>query len=324
MALQAGVATSKILVLVGAGLTGSVLLRSGRLSDLISELQALMTKIDENGESSDSSETAAILAAQVRRLAQEVRQLASSRSITVVNGSGQSGSLASYLMPIVAFGAIGYGYMWWKGWSFSDVMFVTKRNMSNAVASMTKQLDQFSTALAATKRHLTQRIENLDGKMDEQKEISKLIKNEVVEVREDLSQIGFDIDAIQKMVAGLEGKIETLEDKQDFANAGVWYLCQFVGGTKDGRVPEVLQNFSAKAQLERAAPKFTEDKSIKGLQYIADTIQSGTVDKTKANAILENDIAHISSKNDSAKGPTKIHRSFATRVSLKRTISLNE
>ena len=31
----------------------------------------------------------------------------------------------------------------------------------------------------ATKRHLTQRIENLDGKLDEQKEISKLIKNEV-------------------------------------------------------------------------------------------------------------------------------------------------
>lgn len=31
----------------------------------------------------------------------------------------------------------------------------------------------------ATKRHLTQRIENLDGKLDDQKEISKSIKNEV-------------------------------------------------------------------------------------------------------------------------------------------------
>lgn len=31
----------------------------------------------------------------------------------------------------------------------------------------------------ATKRHLTQRIENLDGKLDEQVEISKLIRNEV-------------------------------------------------------------------------------------------------------------------------------------------------
>eukprot|EP01018_Ginkgo_biloba_P014133 Gb_30348 [translate_table: standard] len=93
-------------------------------------------------------------------------------------------------------------------------MYVTKRNVENVVASVTKQLDQVSTALAATKRHLTQRLENVDGKLDEQKEISKVIKDEVFEVRGDLSQIGFDIEAIQKMVSGLEGKIVTLEDKQ--------------------------------------------------------------------------------------------------------------
>ncbi|KAH9299388.1 hypothetical protein KI387_031070, partial [Taxus chinensis] len=182
---------------------------------------------------------------------------------------------------------------------------------------VTKQLDQVSTALAATKRHLTQRLENLDGKMDEQKEISKLIKNEVIEVREDISQIGFDIDAIQKMVAGLEGKIGTLEDKQDFANAGVWYLCEFVKGTKDGRMPEVLQDFPAKAQLEHTAPMFAEGKSLKGLQFLADTIESGTIEKTKLNSILPNDIDDSPSKTNSAMGPTKIHRSFATRVSLK-------
>lgn len=33
----------------------------------------------------------------------------------------------------------------------------------------------------ATKRHLTQRIENLDGKLDDQLEISKLIKTEVTQ-----------------------------------------------------------------------------------------------------------------------------------------------
>lgn len=31
----------------------------------------------------------------------------------------------------------------------------------------------------AAKKHLTQRIENLDGKMDEQIEVSKLIRSEV-------------------------------------------------------------------------------------------------------------------------------------------------
>jgi len=121
-----------------------------------------------------------------------------------------------------------------QGLSLTDVMFVTKRNMANAVQSMSKQLEQVSSALAATKRHLTQRLENLDGKMDEQVEVSKAIRNEVNDVKVDLSQVGFDIEAIQQMVAGLEGKIELLENKQDVANTGIWYLCQVAGGIKDG------------------------------------------------------------------------------------------
>jgi hypothetical protein len=35
-----------------------------------------------------------------------------------------------------------------QGLSVSDVMFVTKRNMANAVQSMSKQLEQVSSALA--------------------------------------------------------------------------------------------------------------------------------------------------------------------------------
>lgn len=80
-------------------------------------------------------------------------------------------------------------------------------------------------------------------------------------------------------------KIVTLEDKQDFANVGVWYLCQFVGGMKDGSMPQFIQDFPARAQLEFPTPQFTDGNSLKGLQYIADTIQSGIVDKTNVKAI---------------------------------------
>lgn len=38
-----------------------------------------------------------------------------------------------------------------QGWSFSDVMFVTKHNMANAVASVSKQLDTVTEALAVSK-----------------------------------------------------------------------------------------------------------------------------------------------------------------------------
>ncbi|EMS54822.1 hypothetical protein TRIUR3_05080 [Triticum urartu] len=136
----------------------------------------------------------ALIQAQIRHLAQEVRDLTLSKPITILSGKSDSGgSLSSYILPAAAVGALGYCYMWCKkslgnhtfcvcvdptGWSLSDVMFVTKRNMASAVDSMSKQLEQVSSALAATKRHLTKRLENLDGKMDEQVEVSKQIRNE--------------------------------------------------------------------------------------------------------------------------------------------------
>lgn len=37
-----------------------------------------------------------------------------------------------------------------QGWSFSDMMFVTKHNMANAVASVSKQLDNVTEALTVS------------------------------------------------------------------------------------------------------------------------------------------------------------------------------
>ncbi|CAA6670150.1 unnamed protein product [Spirodela intermedia] len=241
MAMQTGISSSKVLILMGAGLTGSVILRSGRLSDVISELQELIKGINEVEISShyDSS----LLAAQVRRLAQEVRDLTLSRPITIVNGHpSPSGNLGSYVLPAAALGAMGYCYMWWKGWSFSDVMFVTKNNMSNAVASVSKQLEQVSAAVSSTRRYLTQRLEILNEKVDDQAETSKVILNEVNEVKSDLSQIGFDIEAIHNMVTDLEGKVGLIESKQEYVNAGIWYLCQATGAVSDGQNAKQLQS----------------------------------------------------------------------------------
>ncbi|GFZ00127.1 GRIP/coiled-coil protein, putative [Actinidia rufa] len=206
MAMQSGIGFSKIVILVGAGYTSTILLKNGKLSDVLGELQSLLKGLEKNGESSQADgDHSDAIASQVRRLAMEVRQLASARQITVLNGSsGQLGNITNLIVPATALGALGYGYMWWKGLSFSDLMYVTKRNMANAVSNLTKHLEHVSEALAATKRHLTQRIENLDGKMDQQVELSKLIKNEVTDVRADLSQVGYDLDSLQRMVSGLE------------------------------------------------------------------------------------------------------------------------
>ena len=38
-----------------------------------------------------------------------------------------------------------------QGWSFSDVMFVTKRNMATAVATVSKQLENVHETLAVSR-----------------------------------------------------------------------------------------------------------------------------------------------------------------------------
>ncbi|KAF3650424.1 putative pectate lyase [Capsicum annuum] len=236
MALQTGIGLGRIIFIMGAGYTGTVLFQKGKLSDVIGELQNFVRNYEKSGET-DAGDSD--LAAQVRKLTMEVHQFASARSITVLNGNS-SGHLTGLIIPTATVGALGYGYMWWKGLSFSDLMYVTKKSMTNAVSNLTKHLEHVSEALASTKRHLTQRIENVDGKLDNQMDMSKLLRSEVNDVRGDLSEINSDLDELQRMVSGLDGKLLSLEGKQELANAGVMYLCNIVNG-KRVKMPDTLQ-----------------------------------------------------------------------------------
>ncbi|KAI4305719.1 hypothetical protein L6164_029068 [Bauhinia variegata] len=310
MALQAGVQTSKILILVGAGLTGSVVLRSGRLSELIAQLQDLLNGVNE-AEILPGRYDTALLAAQIRQLAQEIKELTLSQPITIFNGNSSSaGSFASYILPAAAVGALGYCYMRWKGLSFSDVMFVTKRNMAEAVATVAKQLENVHETIASTKRHLTKRLEGLDWKLNGQMELSRLISTDVNEMKTDLSQIGCDVDLIYQMLSGLEGKANLLESKQDTTNAGILYLSQFAQGFKDEPNSRVFREIgSVPTNRSKMA---LEDKSPKGLQFIAET--TNTVEKSVV--VGEKKVGLSLSNEEAPVLRPRIHRSFPVGISL--------
>ncbi|XVF81531.1 hypothetical protein PTKIN_Ptkin15bG0162700 [Pterospermum kingtungense] len=315
MAMQAGVQTSKVIILMGAGLTGSIVLRSGRLSELISQLQELLKGVDDV-QFSPYKYDHTVLAAQIKQLAQELKDLASSNPVTIVNGgSGSGGGIASYLVPAAAIGALGYYYMKWKGLSFYDVMFVTKQNMADAVAAVSKQLDNVSATLNSTKRHLSRRLESLDWKVEEQMETSRQIANNVDELNSNLSEIGFSMEMIHQMVAGLEGKIELLESKQDVANSGLYYLCQFAQGVKDGVNTKLFQDVAAKLAIDSAA-KFQET-TVKGLQFLTENNESAESEKPTVNS-EENDQESPVKKVPTM--TTKIHRSYAGGISWARDI----
>ncbi|KAL3754422.1 hypothetical protein ACJRO7_001627 [Eucalyptus globulus] len=313
MALQTGVSSSKVLILVGAGLTGSIVFNSGRLSELVAQLQEILKGVDEAEVSSNKFDSA-LLAAQIRQLAQDIKELSLSAPITIYNGnSTSSGSYASYLVPAAALGAMGYCYMWWKGLSFTDAMFVTKRNMANAVTTVSKQLENVSQTLATTRRHLSKRLESLDWKLEEQKEISQLIADDVDDVKLNLSQIGLNVEVIHQMVSGLEDKIELIESKQDVTNSGLWHLCQLADGFQDAQKSKKIKDVSGTNNLRLPY----EETSAKGLQFISET--NGLSD-------IENSITSAKQNDDSLvkeKVPIttrRIHRSYQVGISLAQGI----
>ncbi|KAK4792252.1 hypothetical protein SAY86_022687 [Trapa natans] len=270
MAMHSGLGISKILILAGAGYTGTILLNNGKLSDLLGELQKVVKGLEKTGLQSDGeSDYSEAIAAQVRRLTMEVRKLASSQGVTVLNGSsGQICNLTNMIVPAATLGALGYGYMWWKGLSFSDLMYVTKRNMANAVANLTQNLECVTEALNAAKRHLTQRMENLDGKMDDQRELSKEIKNDVCVVKSNLDGIGYELETLQQLVFGLDGRLGSLEYNQDWANTGIRYLCCVANGQKV-EMPKILQEQLKISGAPRANITYPNHK---GLKDFADVI----------------------------------------------------
>ncbi|CAN6336477.1 unnamed protein product [Urochloa humidicola] len=275
---QAGMGLTKVVVLVGAGVAGSVVLRNGRLAEILGELQEILDKGSKgkSGEGVEGGSEYELLTSQVRRLAMDVRQIANNRPITVLHGGSSQSGVSALIVPAATVGALGYGYMWWKGISFSDLMYVTKRNMANAVSSMTKHLEQVQSSLAAAKRHLTQRIEKLDDKLDQQKALSGQIRDDVTDARLKLENIGSEIKNIKELVWGLDGKIDSMEAKQDFSCAGMMYLCQFIE-QNGGKLPERLEGPKAPAK------RFGGQKFLQGLQL---AIESGNYGKDTINSLI--------------------------------------
>ncbi|KAI8013674.1 hypothetical protein LOK49_LG05G02241 [Camellia lanceoleosa] len=54
VAMQTGMGLSKILILVGAGYTSTILVKNDKLSDILGEIQSLVKGMEKNGESSKS------------------------------------------------------------------------------------------------------------------------------------------------------------------------------------------------------------------------------------------------------------------------------
>lgn len=277
MVLHVALGASKILILVGASVAGSILVQNGSLSDFCNDTYKVLVKHlkYEGGGSSQQSLADPNLLAQLGRLKQELSHLASERSsVTIVSaGSSSSGVAISVGVPVLVIGATGYGYMRLRGLSLSDLMYVTRHSMSSAISTVSKQLEQVTTALTATKRHLNTRIDKLSINLDQNKELQVELKDEVGCLRDDIARYGLEIETVQRIVQTLGVKIGNIENKQDVANTGVIYLCNFVEGMQNSQQSPALQGGFRRPRLERATSSFGST-GLKELQSISYVLQS--------------------------------------------------
>ncbi|KAJ1288383.1 hypothetical protein BS78_02G085700 [Paspalum vaginatum] len=235
----------RAVLLIGIGAVGTpIALRSCKLAEILDELRDKGEAGVESGAGANANSGAGgggievALAQQLAHLSAAVLQIKANNATVVVDTAG-NGAGSYLIVPVATVGAVSYCYMWWKGISFSSLMYVTKRNMANAVANMTKHLEQVQSSLAAAKKHLTQRIQHVDDKLEQQKEISVQIKDQVTCAKLKIKNIGSDMNTIKNMVLGLDEKMDSIEAKQNYSCQAVGYLCKFIEERSE-RLPERL------------------------------------------------------------------------------------
>ncbi|KAJ3683291.1 hypothetical protein LUZ60_013518 [Juncus effusus] len=261
-------ALGKLTLAVGAAFVGSALVKEGSslpgFSDIFSGAFKILKHLQQDTESPKSKSTTSkpqtdSLLAQVNNLRQELQILASNRSVTIVTGSSSGSRGINRYTAIIVIGAAGYLYIRWKGWKLSDMMFVTRRGLADASAAVGKQLEQVQSSIIAAKKFLATRIDRVDIRLDECKEITESTRDEVVELHGDINAFQEDMQSVHLVVQNLETKLGRLEMSQDLTTRGIYDLCQYANRLEQqNRYSEALQGSPASS----SRPAIESSKSL--------------------------------------------------------------
>ncbi|BAT89475.1 hypothetical protein VIGAN_06043800 [Vigna angularis var. angularis] len=242
MALPLG----KLTILIGAGIVGSVIAKEGSLPD-VSGLGAFKVVLKQFKSSDPAPAVKKLphndaLMAQVNSLRQELQLLARDRSITIVNSSGTGGK--KYVTVIVIVVA-GYGYVWWKGWKLPDLMFATKRSLSDACTSIGNQMGKLYGTIDDVKKKLSSRMNRLDESLDECAALTESTREEISVTQQKADKISGNFKSVHVAVRVLASRIKEIEEKQVATTEGVTMLCQFTKTLENSRTTEYIQPSSS-------------------------------------------------------------------------------
>ncbi|KAF6148432.1 hypothetical protein GIB67_038787 [Kingdonia uniflora] len=128
-----------------------------------------------------------------------------------------------------------------EGWKFSDMMFATKRSLSDACSTVGKELDNVSSSVRDAKQFLSTRIDRVDSNIDACHKLACDTIAEVSDLKGDLLVFGVDVESVHRVVQNLETKIGRIEGKQDITTKGIRTLCGFVQKLEKNETGAFLQ-----------------------------------------------------------------------------------
>ncbi|KAL6557103.1 hypothetical protein OROMI_017453 [Orobanche minor] len=251
MALPLG----KLTLLVGAGLVGTVLAKEGRVSNVSDFFSGAFKIVFKQLRKDDSAASSPkprndSLVQEVNTLRQMLQSLAQERSVTIVTGDRSASGKYGMVVIVVV---VGYGYVWWKGWRLSDMMFATRHGLNDACASVAKQLENVYSSISTTRKHLSSRIDRVDCKIDECTDNTVATREEVSELRVDVKLIGSDVQSVHHVVRSLETKICRIEGRQVvFTNemtSGVGKLVNFVKNFENSRSTDQIEGAASSSGM---------------------------------------------------------------------------
>ncbi|AQK95750.1 hypothetical protein Zm00014a_041723 [Zea mays] len=270
-----------VFIVLGSGVAGSLLTGDTKLPKLgdVFSGAAKFVKKHEGGAaksgsgSSDNQNTSQQLLSQINYIREELHTLQASTPTTVVTSAVKSGS-GPYAIT--------------AGWNLSDMMFVTRRGLSEACSAVGSHLDKVSDSVVVTRKHLAGRIARVDISLDETQQIIEGTRDEVGIIHGDLSAFQEDLQSVNLVVRTLESKMGRLECSQDQMVDGINHLCEFTRKLEYSQTKANISSPSVPAVMDSSYSERIVEKATSCLPRLAlEAPNSPVVPRPEETSLLQ-------------------------------------
>eukprot|EP00736_Rhodelphis_marinus_P002099 Rmarinus@m.16062 len=172
---------------------------------------------------------------------EELRRLISKQDQTSVVVVPSSQNTSSYLFYTIGAGGIIAGYLYWRGYTWQDVAYVSKSAFTAAVQQLENGIEVVSVAVERTKEELRRRIDEVS---EDLKRRLGQVSDSVEATRDEVATVASDVAVVQNSLTRLENTVGDFHDqtqsKLDYTGRGIYLLVRFISeNMRQGSTPSL-------------------------------------------------------------------------------------